>query len=133
MERSLIAIIDDDQEWVRGIAQLLHDQGIAVVSARDGQAGLHLLDYSIPSMIVLDVELPKISGLEILKELRRNGRDIPVVLVSGIDNSGVVAEAMEQGATVFLRKPVAAGILLRTILRLLPNPVVYPHVTSEAK
>ncbi len=133
MERSLIAIIDDDQEWVRGITQLLHEQGIAVVSARDGQAGLHLLDYSIPSMIVLDVELPKISGLEILKELRRNGRDIPVVLVSGIDNSGVVAEAMEQGATAFLRKPMAATILLRTILRLLPKPTVRPSATSEAK
>src|SRR5205823_1522714 len=114
-------LIDDDRSWAQATAELLQNEGYAVLTAEDGEHGLGLIEEVQPALVILDVHLPRLSGLEVLGELRRQSPDLPVIMVSADDQSAVIAQAMSQGASAFLRKPVAAGLLLRALRRLIPS------------
>ena len=114
-----IVVIDDDRSWVEATADLLRQEGYEVQTAMDGERALQILDSASPGMVIMDVHMPRLCGLDVLRELRNQRSDLPVIMVSADDQSSVMAEAMNQGASLFLRKPVASGLLLRAIRRLL--------------
>jgi len=120
MEPQPIVLIDDDQSWGRATTDLLRSEGYDVQTAEDGERGLELLEHVHPQMVILDANLPRLGGLEILRELRQGDVRLPVLMISADDRSTLINEAMAAGASAFLRKPVAAGLLLRAIRRLAP-------------
>lgn len=119
MPRQAIVVIDDDRSWVEATADLLRQEGYEVQTAMDGERALQILDGAPPGMVIMDVHMPRLCGLDVLRELRNQRSNLPVIMVSADDQSSVMAEAMSQGASLFLRKPVASGLLLRAIRRLL--------------
>src|SRR5579885_3677823 len=119
MPRQAIVVIDDDRLWVEATADLLRQEGYDVHTAMDGERALQILDGAVPGMVIMDVHMPRLCGLDVLRELRNQRSDLPVIMVSADDQSSVMAEAMNQGASLFLRKPVASGLLLRAIRRFL--------------
>jgi len=113
--KPLVLIVEDDP-WIRGISsELLEDEGFAIASAPDGEAGLNIAERLRPAAILLDLGLPHMSGGEFLRRLR--GRDplcaTRVIVVSG------QPEAASQDATLladgFLQKPVDLTELMRQI------------------
>lgn len=114
-----IVVIDDDRSWVRAALALLGEEGFEVQTAEDGPSGLELLEHTLPLVVILDVHLPRLGGIDILRELRRRGVQTPVVMVSGEDQASMMSQALLEGASLFLRKPVAMELLLRAIQRLL--------------
>ncbi|MBV9125825.1 MAG: response regulator [Planctomycetes bacterium] len=117
-----IVLIDDDRPWAQATADLLRHEGFEVQTAEDGERGLQLLDEIHPLLVILDVNLPRLGGLELLHELRQHYLDLPVLMVSSDDSSSVIAQAMGEGASGFLRKPLPSGLLLRAIRRLITTP-----------
>lgn len=113
-----IVLIDDDPSWAEAAAELLHNAGFEVETAHDGQAGLELLEQSSPLLVILDVHLPRLGGLDVLHELRCQGCCVPVLMISGEDQADLMARALAAGASAFLRKPVNAVLLLRAVRQL---------------
>jgi CheY-like chemotaxis protein len=105
-DKPLILIIEDDV-WIRGIAgALLEDEGFAIASAADGQAGLAMAQRLKPAVILLDLGLPRLSGGEFLTRMRTRPdlQGIPVVVVSG--QAEPVPDSVAAQADSVLRKPV---------------------------
>lgn len=119
MPRHVILLIDDDRAWAEAAGALLRAEGFDVEAAGDGQDGLELLDHRVPLLVILDVHMPRLGGLDVLRELRRRGQQVPVLMVSSEDQACLMAQALAEGASSFLRKPVAAELLLRAVHRLI--------------
>jgi DNA-binding response OmpR family regulator len=117
-----IVVIDDDRSWVEATGDLLREEGYEVQTALDGEHALALLDNTRPCVVIMDMHMPRLSGLDVLRELRQQRSDLPIIMVSADDQSSVMAEAMNQGASLFLRKPVASGLILRAVRRFLQPP-----------
>lgn len=114
-----IILIDDNHSWSEAVVDFLGAEGFRVETAESGKQGLDLLTSTDPILIILDVELPDMSGLSLLRELRRReNKFVPVLMVSAEDQSSVMANAFEEGATSFLHKPVAPDLLLRAVREL---------------
>lgn len=112
-------LLVDDEESVREVARrILERGGFSVISARDGDDGLRLFAEHEGAIraIVLDVTMPRRSGTEVLSELRRQGKTIPVVLASGYASESLAPSLnLSVAAPVFVQKPFVAGDLLAGI------------------
>ncbi len=77
-----ILVVEDDLSILTGLSMNLRIEGYEVLQAQDGRAGLAKALDEAPDLMVLDIMLPELNGYELLKELRRRGRDTPVVMLS---------------------------------------------------
>lgn len=110
-----ILVVDDDPT-IRGmVADLLNNEGYAVLQAPDGAAGVALAEAHRPDLILLDLAMPRASGLEVLESLRRNDptREIPVIVVSAY--APLLSADLREGATSVLQKPFAVDALLEEV------------------
>lgn len=116
-EDATILVVDDHALNLELLKQDLGDVGYKVVTARSGREALTILPRSSPDLILLDIMMPEISGLEVLKRLRQASetRDIPVILVTAKSQSRDVVEGLRAGANDYVTKPVDVDILLARI------------------
>jgi len=77
-----ILIVDDEPEIVRGLEDNLRFEGYQTVSATNGEDGLALASREAPDLILLDIMMPRMSGWDVCRELRRKGIDVPVVMLT---------------------------------------------------
>jgi DNA-binding NtrC family response regulator len=97
----------DDQEAVRlAIARLLGGRGHEVVTAGTGAAALTKLREEYFDVLLCDVRLPEMSGLEILSQAMLLDRDLPVLMLSGASDVATAREALKRGAMDYLTKPI---------------------------
>jgi DNA-binding response OmpR family regulator len=119
-ERPLILLVDDDRQIVQAAALRCKVAGYETVPAHDGAAGLKLVREKHPDAVVLDIRLPAMNGMDVLKELQANEstRGIPVIMLSAsvVDQR----EAVRLGARYFLEKPYNAQKLLAALRELAP-------------
>jgi CheY-like chemotaxis protein len=100
-------LIVDDEAMVRDLYRVsLEHAGYRIVEAGDGEAGLQVAATANPAMILLDVRMPKMSGIEMLRKVKQADatRDIPVVMLSNFDEPSLVRESLELGALGYLVK-----------------------------
>jgi DNA-binding response OmpR family regulator len=112
-----VLVVDDDPPLVRMLCLTLREGGFDVRSAVSGTAALSELQSAPPDAIVLDLEMPGMSGQAFYREMRRRGFDIPVIIVSA---SGGGAARRELGAAASLDKPFDPDDLVRSVRGLLP-------------
>lgn len=118
MTASVVAVIDDNKAWIDTVTEVLSDEGFDVRCATSGEDAIELLDSVRPDLIILDVHiLPRSSGLQILTDFRGRDRSTPVLVVSGDDRALIRHQAMSDGASAFLQKPVSSSELLRAVKR----------------
>ena len=105
-EKKLIYIIEDDQSLLFALETKLKEVGFETVTADDGQQALDKLKTIQPNLILLDIKLPRVSGLEILKSIRENEqtKEIPVIIMSQYDDSDIVAQGLTLGAKDYWAK-----------------------------
>ncbi len=107
-------LIVDDEPNVRLVLQTaLASAGYAVIEAEDGQAALERLRDTPCSLILLDLRMPKMDGMELLRRLRALGNAIPVVILTAHGSIPDAVEAMKLGAIDFLTKPITPDALRR--------------------
>ena len=104
-------IVDDEPLNLELLERELLAHEYAVESARNGEQALEKVGAFVPDLILLDYMMPDMSGLEVLKELRRRGHGPPVVMITAYATSERLAEAMKEGAYDLLAKPFDADHL----------------------
>jgi two-component system response regulator AtoC len=108
-ERTIL-VGEDEPEAREFLEMALRYQGYAVETAADGQEVLDYLDSnSAVSAVLLDICMPRMNGLEALREIRSRDKGLPVIMVSGASTPVNIVEAMKNGATDFLGKPLDSG------------------------
>jgi two-component system response regulator AtoC len=112
-----VLIVDDERTLARSIKLFLRDQGYETEVAEDGEAALKLLPEIRPDLVFLDVRLPKVSGIELLKKIREFDPRICVVLMTAYGSIEGAVEAMKLGAFDYLKKPVDLDELKNLIER----------------
>ena len=110
-----ILIIDDEDGVRRSLRGLLEDEGYHVTDAPSGEEGLQVVDDVAPDLIMLDVVLGGIDGLEVLARLTEKGYRYPVIMMSGQATLENAVRATKLGATNFLEKPLAAEKVLAEV------------------
>ncbi|WP_131196200.1 response regulator [Lichenihabitans psoromatis] len=100
-----ILLVEDDETLAHGIADVLRREKFAVDVARNGEDGLHLGETEAFDAAVLDLGLPKIEGTAVLREWRRKGRTMPVLILTARDGWSDKVEGFKAGADDFLTKP----------------------------
>lgn len=104
-------IIDDEQQMRRLLRMVLESRGYEIYEAADGPLGLQEAAFHRPDVILLDLGLPRMSGIEVLKRLRE-WSDVPVLILSVRDQENVKVEALECGADDYVTKPFGTAELL---------------------
>ena len=113
----VVLIVDDDELAIKAVVQLLARRGFTMLSATSGREGLDILARNPVDVLVLDVLMPEMSGLEVCHSLRADGRfnDLPVILLTGCDDIETRAAGMKLGVSEFLCKPFAHHELIERI------------------
>ena len=101
-----ILVTDDDPGIRSSFSDYLEDRDYQVLTAKDGLAGLEVFKTCHPDLILLDLRMPNLGGLELLREIRLQNSDIPIIIVSGTGHMTDVVEALRLGAWDYLLKPV---------------------------
>lgn len=111
-------LIVDDHETFRSFARaLLESEGFEVIAeAENGTSGIEAVESLNPDLVVLDVQLPDLSGFEVLAKLRADGDATPVVLTSSRDASSYGDQVGSSGAVGFIPKAELSGQAIRALL-----------------
>ncbi|OYW31123.1 MAG: DNA-binding response regulator [Chthoniobacter sp. 12-60-6] len=104
-------IIDDEQQMRRLLRMVLESRGYEVCEAAEGQLGLQEAAFHRPDVVLLDLGLPGMNGIEVLKRLRE-WSDVPVLILSVRDQEAIKVEALENGADDYVTKPFGTAELL---------------------
>ncbi len=127
---SCLLLIDDDAAFREGLAETLHDLGHEVLQALDGEAGLVLAQASRPALVFLDLRMPGLDGMEVLRRLRSTAAALPVVVLTAYASGANTIEAMRQGAFDHLTKPLGradiADVLARALRPAIPAAMAGP-------
>ena len=100
-----ILVIDDEPEIAELVQDCLEGRGFQILKAAHADEGMAIAQREKPDLILLDILLPKIGGLECLKLLKQKFPDAVVVILSGIQNESVAKEAIMRGAYDYITKP----------------------------
>ncbi len=110
-----ILIIDDDPGLRKSLSLILADAGYQVVSAEDGAKGLATAEATQPDMIMCDIRMPKVDGLEFVQRYREAGGKALVIIMTAYGSMDLAVEAMSKGAYDYLPKPFGANEVLLTL------------------
>jgi len=121
-ERRLILIADDDEDILALVKAVLERSGHEVVAVGDGAEALASVRARRPDLAVLDITMPHVDGLEVLRRLRADAETtaLPVVLLSAQAQEADVARGFVTGATAYVKKPFSPRELAARIAELLP-------------
>jgi nitrogen regulation protein NR(I) len=126
---SEILVVDDDRNILSAFEQLLTEQGYAVRKALHGQEALSLLSDHRPDLIIMDVRMPGLSGLETLRRIKETDRRLPVIVITGYGTMETAVQATKLGAVDYHLKPLNPEEVLDSIahalesVRLMERPV----------
>ncbi len=112
-----VLVVDDEAGARIALKGLLESQGYAVDQAGDGASALERLVELPPDLIVTDLDMPGMNGMQLLAELRARDQDVPVIVVTSAADLGSAVEAMRAGATDYIGKPVDFDALLLSVER----------------
>ncbi|UVE18072.1 sigma-54 dependent transcriptional regulator [Pseudomonas sp. LS44] len=115
--RSLVAFVDDDAELRAANQQSLELAGFEVLPFADAESALAALDADFPGVVVSDVRMPRIDGLELFARLKALDPDLPVILITGHGDIPMAVEALHNGAYDFIAKPYGAERLVQSVAR----------------
>jgi len=115
--RQPTVLVVDDDEAREALADLLRNEGYAVSTARDGEAALESVHAHAPDLVLLDIVMPRTTGLELLGSLRQrfSPAELPVIMMSAKDQSDDVVAALGQGANDYITKPLDIPVVLARV------------------
>ena len=112
-----ILLIDDEKSILDSLSSILKDEGFDVVKAIDGQEGLRMFEQEKPQVVFLDIWMPEMDGLQVLKLIRERDKDAIVIVMSGHGTISTAVEAVKMGAYDFLEKPLSIDKVLEVVMR----------------
>ena len=133
-----ILIIDDDAFTLKIVNKILlsdFDHGTTLLTSLSGKKGLDLFMSQKVDLVLLDVNMPEIDGMEVLKTIRRNpaNNHVPIIMMSGIMSTELEAEAFKNGATDFIHKPFTSEVITARLERHLRFSYLQQKLNEEVK
>ena len=122
-----ILIIDDEENIRAVLSGILEDEGYEVETASDGNEGLEKASNGDFSLVILDVWLPGMGGLEVLEEIKKIRKELEVIIISGHGNIDMAVKALKNGAFDFLEKPLS----LEKVTTLVRNALALENLKKE--
>ena len=104
-----ILVADDDPYVQEALKDRLESLGCRVLQAADGLQAVEIIERQTPHMAFLDIEMPGMKGLDVLREIRKRDHNLPVVMITAYGTIGLAVEAMKEGAYDFIAKPFQGG------------------------
>jgi len=112
---STVLVIDDEESIREGCRQLLEYQGYRVAVVSDGEWGLRLVEQTRPDLVLVDLRMPGMDGLEVLRRIRRTAPGIATIIITGYAAVESATEAMRLGACDYIGKPFDEKELLAAV------------------
>ncbi len=117
--KATILVVDDEQSILETLTGILEDEGYEVITAPSGEKAITSLSKVSPEIVLLDVWMPGIDGIETLKKIRKINKNVSVIMISGHSNIDTAVHAIKLGAYDFLEKPLSLEKILILIKRAL--------------
>ena len=108
-------LVDDEKEFVLTLSERLETRNLGSAIAYDGEEALSIMETDAPDVMVLDLKMPGIDGLEILRRVKREKPGTEVIILTGHGSEQEERQAMELGAFAYLEKPVNIDVLAETM------------------
>jgi two-component system cell cycle response regulator DivK len=118
-----ILIVEDNKTDVRLLKDILETRGYNILQTRDGLEAIDLAVVNLPDLILMDIQLPDMSGLEVTRRLRGDDRSrrIPIIAVTAFAMGWHEREALDSGCDAYISKPISMLGFLRTVESFLPR------------
>ena len=117
MDRFKVIVIDDEVDFVETMVKRLKDKGLESYGAMNGPEGLELVESKDPDVVVLDVKMPKMSGIEVLREIKKKKPLTEVIMLTGHGSVEAGIQGLQLGAYNYVMKPVPFNELLNLIVQ----------------
>ncbi len=114
MKKPLLLFVDDNDGLRKSLATCL-EMEFQVIQASNGDDALSLLEQHSPDLLLLDLKMPGMSGLELLKKIRREGRDLEVIIITGESTHSLATECADLGVQGYLQKPILPEVLTERV------------------
>jgi DNA-binding response OmpR family regulator len=110
-----VLVVDDEPVAVELLHAFLADKGLEVLTASDGEEALRQVKEHRPHLILLDVRMPKLNGMEVLKRVREIDHEVGVIMVTAVNEEETGREALKMGAFDYITKPLDLQYLERSL------------------
>ncbi|MEK6716173.1 MAG: response regulator [candidate division NC10 bacterium] len=110
-----ILVVDDEPDAVELLQEFLTAKGYDVITASDGEEALRQVKEHRPHLILLDVRMPKLNGMEVLKRVREIDHEVGVIMVTAVNEEETGREALKMGAFDYITKPLDLQYLERSL------------------
>src|SRR5436853_3008048 len=114
-----ILVVDDEAGIRQSVRGILADEGYRVLEAEDGRGALRLIESERPRLVIVDIWMPEMDGIELLRRIRDSDPMTPVIVISGHGNIETAVTATKLGAFDFIEKPFSLDGLLHVVDRAL--------------
>ena len=128
-----VLLVDDEEEFVETLAERMRSRGMEVATSNSGGNALELIDKEAYDVVVLDLQMPGMDGIEALERIKRRKPDIQVVLLTGHATVEKGVEAMKHGALEFLEKPIDLSKLSEVIQKAKAEKMVLVEQDTEER
>jgi len=106
-----ILVVDDEPDSVELLKEFLSTKGYEVITASSGEAALRKAKEERPHLILLDVRMPGMSGLDVLRQIRESDKEVGIIMVTGVNEEETGRQALEMGAFDYIVKPLTLAYL----------------------
>jgi len=113
MEKLKVLLVDDEEDFVSTLSERLQLRNITTLVATDGEEALRIIDTDKPPVVVLDVLMPGMGGLDVLRQIKRSYPHIQVIILTGRGSTKEGIKGMRLGAFDYLMKPVKIEMLMQ--------------------
>lgn len=130
MKKFKVLLVDDEEEFIKSLSERLHLRDMASDIALDGEAALEFVTNETPDVMVLDLRMPGIDGLEVLKRVKEKYPAVQVIILTGHGSEKDEAAAKKLGAFAYLQKPVNLDELIDKLKKAYTNKVERAMVSA---
>lgn len=113
MEKLRVLLVDDEEDFVSTLSERLQLRNITTLVATDGEEALQIIDTDKPPVVVLDVLMPGMGGLDVLRQIKKSYPHIQVIILTGRGSTKEGIKGMRLGAFDYLMKPVKIEMLMQ--------------------
>lgn len=117
MAKFRVLLVDDEEEFVAALAERLQMRGLDAGVAHNGEQALHAIQDEAPDVVLLDLKMPGMDGLEVLRRVKKSHPQIQIVILTGHGSQKDAETAERLGAFGYLQKPVGIGEIVQILNR----------------
>lgn len=130
MSEAIILIVDDEMNTRQALSKILEEDGYDVLTAADGYRAMDAITHELPDLVLTDIKMPGMDGLELLSRTRQKGFDTPFLMMTAYGKVDAAVEAMKMGAEDYLTKPVDIRELEKRIDDILSRRSILAETTE---